>query len=283
MKTVDARTRTAFHEAGHAALSAAIANPPEHVTIKAEGHTLGRSGARMSSRPTTRVQVHLAGFAAEHLLTGRRPGQLGQEIGFSLLARLDPALGEAYAGSEARDGHRAVEELLRVGTYEDDDAVSREVDRYYEIARESLSVVWPAVKAIAKALLRDGEMDRRGFDGALGDVDLCTPIIAIQRAHGLLPERSPSERQPAKVSSTSANTGPTAWNRPSGVPEEMTEQDFQAVVEVFRVLKTWRDEERAKRCRVEKPKTGASAAGVSAASRGSAQCASSITIPSHVR
>jgi hypothetical protein len=104
------RTRTAFHEAGHAVLSAAITNPPEHVTIKANGHTLGRSGARMSARPTARVQVHLAGFAAEHLLTGRRPRQLDPEIGFSLLARLDPAVGEAYAGSESRDGHRAVEE-----------------------------------------------------------------------------------------------------------------------------------------------------------------------------
>ncbi len=184
--SVSARTRTAFHEAGHAVLSAAIANPPEHVTIQANGHTLGRSGARMSARPTARVQVHLAGFAAEHLLTGRRPRQLDQEIGFSLLARLDPALGDAYAGSEVRDGHRAVEEVFRLGTYEDDDAVRREVDRFYEVARKSLSVVWPSVKAVAKALLRDDDMDRRGFDEALGEADLYAPVLAVQLEHGLL-------------------------------------------------------------------------------------------------
>jgi hypothetical protein len=140
----------------------------------------------MSARPTARVQVHLAGFAAEHLLTGRRPRQLDQEVGFSLLARLDRALGEAYAGSESRDGHRAVAEVLRIGTYHNDRAIRREVDRFYEIARGSLSVVWSSVKAVADALLRDEAMDRRGFDEALGDTDLHATVFAVQCAHGLV-------------------------------------------------------------------------------------------------
>jgi hypothetical protein len=183
---VDARTRTAYHEAGHAVLSAAIGNPPEHLTIRADGRTLGRSVAPMSDGPTARVQVHLAGFGAEHLLTGRRPRQLDQEIGFSLVARRDPGMGAAYAGSESRDGHRAVEEVLRIGTYHDDQAVRREVDRFYQVARGSLSAVWSSVKAVASVLLRDEAMDRRGFDEALGDADLHATVFAVQCEYGLL-------------------------------------------------------------------------------------------------
>jgi hypothetical protein len=183
---VDARTRTAYHEAGHAVLSAAIGNPPKRVTISANAYTLGRSVAPMSDRPTARVQVYLAGFAAEHLLTGRRPRQLDQEIGFSLVARRDPTLGEAYAGSGSRDGHRAVEEVLRVGTYPDDEAIRREVDRFYQVARGSLSAVWSSVKAVASVLLRDGAMDRRGFEEALGDVDLWATVMTVRGEPGLL-------------------------------------------------------------------------------------------------
>jgi hypothetical protein len=72
-KSVSPRTRTAFHEAGHAVLSLAIANAPEVVSIRVSERTAGRIVARPSARSTTRIQVHLAGYAAEHLLTGRRP------------------------------------------------------------------------------------------------------------------------------------------------------------------------------------------------------------------
>ena len=96
-RSVSARTLTAYHEAGHAVMSASIANGPDHVTIRPDGHSLGRSGARMSVRPTTRVQVHLAGLAAEHVLTGRRSRELDRETGFAILARLDSALREAFA------------------------------------------------------------------------------------------------------------------------------------------------------------------------------------------
>ena len=149
-------------------LAAAIANPPDRITIKADEHTLGRSGARMSSRPEARVQVQLAGFAAEHVLTGRRSRQLDQEIGLRILARLDPELGEDFEAFELRDGHRAVEEVLRMETYDDDDKVRRELDRFYDIARASLGVVWPSVEAVAKALLVREVLDRAAFDTAIG-------------------------------------------------------------------------------------------------------------------
>ena len=87
-KRITERTRTAYHEAGHAVLSAAINDTPELVSIREEHATLGRTRQRMFARPTLLVQVHLAGFAAEHLHTGRRSRQLDQEVGFAIVARL---------------------------------------------------------------------------------------------------------------------------------------------------------------------------------------------------
>ena len=58
---------------------------------------------------------------------------------------------------------------------------------FHEIARESPSVVWRAVEAVAKALLDHEESDRDGVDEALGDADIDLPVFAVQRAHGLLP------------------------------------------------------------------------------------------------
>jgi hypothetical protein len=182
---VDARTRTAYHEAGHAVLSAAIADTPERVSILPDAHTLGRSSARMSVHPVSRVQVHLAGFAAEHIVTGRRPRQLDQEVGFAIISRLDPALRAAFVGSKDRDGQRAVQEVLGMCLVDTDDDIKREVDRYYQVARESLAAVWRVVDRVTLALLEHDELDRRGLDDAIGDTDIYQPVFAVQQAHGL--------------------------------------------------------------------------------------------------
>jgi hypothetical protein len=52
-RTLDLRARTAFHEAGHAVLSAAINDRPERVTIRGRDGTLGRSAQKMTVRPTS--------------------------------------------------------------------------------------------------------------------------------------------------------------------------------------------------------------------------------------
>ena len=62
-KTVPERTRTAFHEAGHAVLSAAIANPPEHVTIRPDEHTLGRREMAGQSQGNEKYTVKKLGEA----------------------------------------------------------------------------------------------------------------------------------------------------------------------------------------------------------------------------
>jgi hypothetical protein len=185
-RLVDARSRTAYHEAGHAVLSIAIANKPEQVSIRPNRESLGRAVARPSVRPSSRVQVHLAGYAAEHLLTRRRSPHYEPDLRFAIFARHDAALRAAFVGSADRDGTRVVEELLRMGLFIDDDELRCEVDRFYEIARESLSSVWRAVDGVAKALLKHEELDRDGIDEALGDCDVYAPVFAVQRLHGLL-------------------------------------------------------------------------------------------------
>jgi hypothetical protein len=93
-KSTDARIPTAHHEAGHAVLSAAINDRPEHVSIRGHEGTLGRSAQKMLGRPTC-LALGLPGrFAAEHLLTGRRPRGFDIEVGLGVLAHLDRDLVE---------------------------------------------------------------------------------------------------------------------------------------------------------------------------------------------
>jgi len=186
-KRPSVRTRTAYHEAGHAVLSASINDKPHLVSIREDGERLGFSRQKMFARPTSIAQVFLAGFAAEHVLTGRRPRELDREIGFALLARDYPAFGRAFPGSEGRDGHGAIQAVLRIATFDDEDAIRREVDRLYDAARESLTSVWRVVDVVAKVLLESEEIDREGLDAAIGDADIYGPVQAVQRTHGLLP------------------------------------------------------------------------------------------------
>jgi len=192
--TVAVVTLTAYHEAGHAVLSAAINEKPRHVSIRPEGQTLGRSKALMTAPPSSLAQVHLAGFAAEHLLVRRRPRDLDREISFAILAHDDRALLDAFAGSEERDGYRAIQEVLASGIGRTDEAIRREVDRLYEVARESLITAWPAVKAVAKALVKHQELDRDGLNEAIGDFDIDSSVACVQRAHGLLPGPTDDQR-----------------------------------------------------------------------------------------
>jgi hypothetical protein len=180
------RTRTAYHEAGHAVLSAAINDRPRHVSIREAHGTLGRSGQLMFARVTSLVQVYLAGFAAEHILTKRRPRQYELETEIGILAHTDPSLVSTFEGIEGSDGYGAVLHLLRTGVPVTVEDLRAEVDRFYEIARESLVPVWPSVQAVANALLEHEELDRDGLDAAIGEADIFVPVVMVQRTHGFL-------------------------------------------------------------------------------------------------
>lgn len=146
---------------------------------------MGRSGQRMLARPSVLVQIHVAGFAAEHLLTGRRPRQFDQELGFAIVSRDDPELRRAFEGSDERDGYRAVREVLRMAALHTDDEIRREVDRFYDAARESLAAVWLSVRGVAHALLKHEELDRDGVFDAIGGGDIYGQVLRVQEAYGL--------------------------------------------------------------------------------------------------
>ena len=183
-KRVDSRTLVAYHEAGHAILSLAIGDTPHHVSILSQGESLGRSVQKMLSRPVVHAQVYLAGFAAEHLLTGRRPRQLDQEVGFARLTLGAPDLIAAFDGFADRDGYRAVQAVLRTGLLNDDETAF-EIERFYEAARASLAAVWPAVQALGKALLKHEELDEDRIFEAIQGIDIYRPVLAVQEERGL--------------------------------------------------------------------------------------------------
>jgi ATP-dependent Zn protease len=186
-QTFDIWIRTAHHEAGHAVLSAAINDRPERVSIRGQDGTLGRSTQKMLMRPTSLAQVYLAGFAAEHLLTGRRPRGFDIEVGLGVLAHLDRDLVEKIEGVDTADGYGAVHQVLRTGVREVEEEIRAEVERLYGVTRESLRAVWPTIKDVANALLIREELDRAGLDEVLAAEDIFAPVFRVQRRHGLLP------------------------------------------------------------------------------------------------
>jgi hypothetical protein len=193
-RKVRKRARTAYHEAGHAVLSSAINDRPELVSIRPKGSTLGRTRQSMLARPAFLVQVHLAGFAAEHLLTRRCPRQFTRELGFAMALALQPELEDSMPGMSATDQYLAIRSVLSIGAIEPEpEAIRGEIGRFYEVARESLATVWPAVEGVARALLKHEELDHGALGTAMGGVELYSPVFAVQRAHGLLPSADASE------------------------------------------------------------------------------------------
>jgi ATP-dependent Zn protease len=171
-RRVKSLKRVAYHEAGHAVLSEAIATEAQYVSIKPNETKLGYMTSRPSARPSSRIQVHVAGYAAEHVLTGRRSRALDREIGFAIIARGDEALQAAFEAVHENDGYRAVQDVLRIMASLTDEEIRAEIDRYYDVARECLSAVWPAVVAIAKALLKHEELERAAIEEVLVEFDL---------------------------------------------------------------------------------------------------------------
>ena len=141
---------------------------------------------KMFVRPTSLAQVFLAGFASEHLLTGRRPRQLDMEVGMALLAHFDGGLVDTFEGIEATDGYGAIRQVLRMGVREVEADLRREIDRLYDVARESLVTVWTAVDVLARALLKREELDRQAIDDVLEGFSVFVPVLAVQRDRGLI-------------------------------------------------------------------------------------------------
>jgi ATP-dependent Zn protease len=185
-KRVTALERTAYHEAGHTLLAAAIGDRPHLVSIRRDGECRGFTMYKYAAaRMVSAVQIHLAGPAAEEVLTGRRPKNLDGNVIRALLVRRAPGLAEIFAHEVGTDGCLAVRELLSEDPSKSDEEVAREVNRLYEVARRSLVAVWPFVTAVAKALLRHEVLDEKGIDDVIRG-DIYTPVFQVQEVHGLM-------------------------------------------------------------------------------------------------
>jgi len=93
-------------------LSTAIHEPPVLVSVRPVERRFGKTTLRAGGRPNAVAQVVLAGFAGEHLLTGRRPRQLRAGVEVAIIHLYDP---EVVAGLRPweTDGFAAVEEVRR--------------------------------------------------------------------------------------------------------------------------------------------------------------------------
>jgi hypothetical protein len=130
--------------------------------------------------------VHLAGFAAEELLKGRQSRQLrGPELGISVLAVTNPALAVAAPAVEGSDQHLAVQEILRMRCAPKSASIRMEFERFYAIARAAVESVWPAVVAVAQALMERSVLHREAFFEVVGGLDIYEPVFAVQKANGL--------------------------------------------------------------------------------------------------
>lgn len=139
----------------------------------------------MEGRTEWLVQVYLAGFAAEEILTGRR-AKLDFELGCVAAAATEPSLASLADDLEGCDQDYAVKAVLSMGCEKTVAAIRLEVDRFLGVAKDSLIAVWPAVESVAKALLRHTDLDNEGFRQAVGGHDIYSPVFAVQEANGLL-------------------------------------------------------------------------------------------------
>jgi hypothetical protein len=180
--------RIAHHEAGHAVLSAALNDTPHLVSIRSDEASFGRCLYRFDARPERMLPVFLAGFAAEEVLTGSTPRRLrGPDLGFSVWSVVTPSEATSASVSELLGGcdqQLAVREIMKLGCDRDPEAIRAEFERYYALAKRSVEAVWPAVLAIAAAVRRSTELDRRAFRAAIGPFDIYTPIFAVQDGYG---------------------------------------------------------------------------------------------------
>jgi hypothetical protein len=186
-RRVTKRTRIAHHEAGHAVLSAAIADAPHLVSIRIASDSLGRARYRLEGCLEKRVQIHLAGFAAEDLVCGRRSRQfVGSDLSLSIAALTQPANSFLAEGLETCDQYLAVRDIVLMGVARSDKAIREGIERFYSVARDSLAAVWPQVASVARALLRHTEIDYAAFRAALGSGDIYSPVFLVQHEHGLM-------------------------------------------------------------------------------------------------
>lgn len=165
-------------------LSCAIHETPRLVSIRQGDRVLGRTMVTRSGRPNALGQVYLAGFAGEHLLTGRRPPQLRAQVNVTFLHLVDPELVAAQRPWET-DGFLAVMEVLRMGLCRHPDEVRSGIERLYQAALASLYELHPAVHLVAGTLLAKDELRPRAFRALVRGYRPVQAVRTVQWLHGV--------------------------------------------------------------------------------------------------
>jgi hypothetical protein len=156
MSEVPAREFLAFHEAGHAVMALVLGRPVRRASIRRQHDLVGYVDYEHALAPLTQVTeehrqlietdalVILAGRAAECELTLGSP--------------------PSHAGLD-RQNARAL-----LGVLEDSDEVVSSWTRYLLVRAQSiLQEQWPLVCSVARALMRDEELDGDAFDRVIGE------------------------------------------------------------------------------------------------------------------
>jgi len=171
------RVRTAYHEAGHIIVGAALVDTPHLATIVAAGQVRGYVCARRSAPSLRTIQVDLAGYAAANVVEGTyRDNELSTVARCAALGRLH--LLEQWRG---HDHYMAAENAMQLVAPE---SIETLIGDCYRAARDSLRAAWPNVEKTAEALLRKGTIERGEIFELVGDsFEL---VHKVQLAHGLI-------------------------------------------------------------------------------------------------
>ncbi len=106
------------------------------------------------------------------------------QLSMMISAAKDAELVFLANGQEGSDEYLAVQSCVEMGIRGEE--IKAEILRFYEISKESLASVWPAVHAVAKYLIKQKQMDKAQFSSVIKGYDLYSPVFAIQKKFGIL-------------------------------------------------------------------------------------------------
>lgn len=202
MKTrSDAQLRTtAYHEAGHAVISASVRHSMERVTIVPDGDSAGACispaslderteyGYRPNADATflKELAVLMAGTIAGCLAKGQRPRWTagGGVAGYSVVRVKGQKRRVRYSGGDLGQALDIVLHLVP----EDEEEQARLQGRVWRLTVAEVRARWPQVRAVAEALLEKHTLSSRGLlkiiresRGRTGPLTACLSAIARER------------------------------------------------------------------------------------------------------
>lgn len=161
------RKLVAHHEAGHAVLSTIVLRAPDRLVIEPTGGRAILPGPPDGVVDVAFARIALAGFAAEELFLGYASSAVKRRLWIESAHRPPPEGLDAPGSDEAK----AARTLQLLGETSVLGCRSR-LAREYGSVRERLRRDWSAVHALAHALDRASQLDRRAVEEVLSPFGL---------------------------------------------------------------------------------------------------------------